>query len=667
MSDSAFTYHRQAIRYQSRLQSRIVKIGEIVLGAGSPIKIQTMTTTDTMDTEATVAEVIRCVQAGAELVRITTPSIKEAKNLQEIKNSLRARGYKIPLVADVHFTAKAAEIAAEIVEKVRINPGNYVEKKGSQEYNDAEYQTELERIYLRLCPLLKICKKNSTALRIGVNHGSLSERIMMRYGDNPIGMVESAMEFLRMTRAENFHNVVLSMKSSNPIVMVQAYRLLVEQMLQEFQESYPLHLGVTEAGDALSGRVKSATGIGTLLAEGIGDTIRVSLTEDPEFELPIATLLARKFQIPSPQFPESKISYNPSNYRRQSPPEYPHLPLGAKYPPLVLSDAYGLLQEHKIRTELSLVDFDFTPFGYTKLSSQANYYQQSNIATDFLILPEVPAQTPPTLKFIIPYSVWQSKYAQDKRIFPLCNLENLSSLATHTQLANTHLFIRVDISQPEKWERILGTLTNPENASKLEQSLLIAHSEVDNSALIFRNFALYLQAHKIQLPLIFSYTSKGQNEDQLSVDLASTVGGILIDGIGAGLCLTQKSNSSDYSSTATLLELSFAILQCVRLRISSTDYISCPSCGRTLFDLQSVTQKIKQATKHLRGVKIGIMGCIVNGPGEMADADFGYVGSGKNKINLYKGQEIVRRNVDSDIAVGALIALIKEYGMWNEP
>lgn len=673
-----FPYHNQAIRKQFRLQTLEVKVGDLIIGGGSPIKIQTMTTTDTMDTQATLAETIRCIKSGAELVRITTPSIKEARNLRNIKNKLRADGFQTPLVADVHFTANAAEIAAEIVEKVRINPGNYVDKKKAKEYSELEYQAELESIYQRLKPLITICKREGTALRIGVNHGSLSSRIVMRYGDTPIGMVESAMEFLRMARMENFHNIVLSMKSSNPIIMVHAYRLLVEEMLANFKQAYPLHLGVTEAGDGLSGRIKSASGIGTLLAEGLGDTIRVSLTEDPEFELPVARLLAQKFNIPSPQFSDKiPLSYNPISYQRQQPPVYPRLAVNSNNPPLIIADAYGILHKLAVNSETHNYEddgFDFSDFGYSlKKGTDKNSedYQVNNFASDLIILPFIPKKTPPQLKLIIPYELWSGAQIQNNKIFPLCSLEDLERLEEVRTFNNsTNLFILINITKPSEWEKILEILQK--NIDLITNSLLLIKSDDPNSALVFRNFALYLHAGKINLPLIWVYTFNGlgdgntdykENNDALAVDIAGSLGGVLIDGMGAGLCLLSDLPNSNN----TLLKLGFSLLQSTRLRISSTDYISCPSCGRTLFDLQMVTQKIKSATQHLPGVKIGIMGCIVNGPGEMADADFGYVGSGKNRINLYKGHEIVRRNVDSAIAVETLIDLIKEYGMWVDP
>lgn len=660
-----------------RLKTREVKIGDLLLGnpeggIGHPIRVQTMTTTDSMDTLATVEQSIRCIEAGAELIRITAPSKKEAENLQNIKNELRARGYHTPLVADIHFTPNAAEIAARIVEKVRVNPGNYVDKKKFEqiEYTDAEYAEEIDRIRERFTPLISICREYGTAMRIGTNHGSLSDRIMSRYGDTPMGMVESAMEFLRIARGESYHNIVLSMKASNPQVMVQAYRMLIRQMDEEFGECYPLHLGVTEAGDGEDGRIKSAVGIGTLLEDGIGDTIRVSLTEDPELEIPVCRDLVKRY-VPVdvapvlPEFNTTALKYSPFEYRRR--PSFLVGNIGDKHVPVVVADLSKLL---------FITPDDLKPVGYT-YDPVTDKWAIGDMAADYIFTgkPELDFSLPGTLKVITWPGHWA--LAEDKeKYFPIFDAPGFAQAELKSERLN---FVMVDCfndDTPVNDFTGLDELTN-------DPTVVICLSSTRKNAMqAVRRMFIELQAREINNPVVLITDSNGLTADEHLIHYATETGALLLDGFGDGICLGMTSaaygnsdavNASgrNYLNNATpegfINSTAFGILQATRTRISKTEYISCPSCGRTLFDLQETTNKIRSRTNHLKGVKIAIMGCIVNGPGEMADADFGYVGSGAGKITLYKGKEIVKRNVDSEVAVDELIDLLKENEAWVEP
>lgn len=652
----------QSLTSYSRLKTLEVKIGDLLLGNGNPIRVQTMTTTDTMDTIATVEQTIRCIEAGAELVRITAPSKKEAENLLEIKKELRRRGYNTPLVADIHFTPNAAEIAARIVEKVRVNPGNYVDKKKFEfiDYTDANYQEEIDRIRERFTPLVKICKEHGTAMRIGTNHGSLSDRIMSRYGDTPIGMVESAMEFLRIARDENYHNIVLSMKSSNPQVMVQAYRLLAETMQHEFKVCYPLHLGVTEAGDGEDGRIKSAIGIGTLLEDGIGDTIRVSLTEDPEFEIPVCKDIVKRYsgdkhRIEVPVM--DKIPYDPYNYRRRLSAEVSNI--GGKQVPVVVADMLG-------NKEISVVDLEAIGYRY---DAGLDKWNISDGAADFIYTGNqiLHFALPGTLKVLVDYPAWLQ--AQDKeKYFPVFSIHELTSDSAKSSMLN---FLKLDIAKTSEWDSIL---TKMDSDSTIVACL---ESTRHSSMLMVRRFIVEMMNRGINNPVLLKVESIHDTIDEQLINFSTESGALLLDGMGDGLWLWNHIEGDQKQlkvSGRTYLEVksnhqflnntAFSILQATRTRISKTEYISCPSCGRTLFDLQETTAKIRSVTHHLKGVKIAIMGCIVNGPGEMADADFGYVGSGPGKITLYKGKEVVKRNVDSDVAVDELINLLKENNAW---
>jgi len=634
-----------------RLPTLEVKVGDLLIGNNNPIRIQTMTTTDTMDTAGTIAQAIRCIEAGAELVRITAPSKKEAENLLPIRNELRKRGYHTPLVADIHFTPNAAEIAARIVEKVRVNPGNYVDKKKFEtiNYTDAEYQAEIDRIRERFTPLVKVCKEYGTAMRIGTNHGSLSDRIMSRYGDTPIGMVESAMEFLRIAEDLHYYNIVLSMKSSNPQVMVQAYRLLVQTMQQELGHCYPLHLGVTEAGDGEDGRIKSAIGIGTLLEDGVGDTIRVSLTEDPEFELPVCRDLVKRYtrrQDHTPIAPVAQLPYSPFAYKRRETIAVDNI--GGRQVPVVVADLGKIA---------SIQPADLEAIGY-HYDADTDKWNIADQAADYIFSDTIlPFALPGTLKVLTRYDTWLQ--APDKeKYFPLLSVDAYLQPGDRSAVLN---MVDVDSSQPLP-EAFLQKLQGDPTAVLSVCSTANAHAMPE-----VRRLLMTLMERRIANPVILLTSSAQPAADDRLLQYAIETGALLLDGFGDGICLgIDYSQPRSTQDLARINPVAFGILQATRTRISKTEYISCPSCGRTLFDLQETTAKIRAVTHHLKGVKIAIMGCIVNGPGEMADADFGYVGSGVGKITLYKGKEVVKRGLNSEVAVAELINLIKENGMWVE-
>jgi len=652
----------ESLTAYKRLKTLEVKVGDLLLGNYHPIRVQTMTTTDTMDTIATVEQSVRCIEAGAELIRITAPSKHEADNLKAIKDELRKRGYHTPLVADIHFTPNAAEIAARIVEKVRVNPGNYVDKKKFEfiEYTDSEYREEIERIRDRFTPLVRICKEYGTAMRIGTNHGSLSDRIMSRYGDTPMGMVESAMEFLRIARAESFHNIVLSMKSSNPLVMVQAYRLLVQQMNAEFKACYPLHLGVTEAGDGEDGRIKSAIGIGSLLEDGIGDTIRVSLTEDPEFEIPVCQDLVKRFDGKESHQPIKEIlqvPYDPFQYQRRKTHAISNI--GDKHVPVVVADF--------MKAE-TIVPADLRSIGYS-YDEGTDKWTISDAAADYIYTGKkmVDFALPGTLKVICNFNTWLQ--ANDKeKYYPLFQDAEFAKFKERSQGIN---FLSVDADTPAAYDVLMGTI---------DQTIVFCvWSSNVRSMPSVRRYIMELMNRGISNPVILAVESHQESIDEQLIHFSTETGGVLLDGMGDGVWLMNdpsrihnvKMKGRTYLETKNnhqfLNNTSFSILQASRNRISKTEYISCPSCGRTLFDLQETTARIRSVTHHLKGVKIAIMGCIVNGPGEMADADFGYVGSGPGKVTLYKGKEVVKRAVDSHVAVDELIQLLKQSEVWIEP
>ncbi len=675
----------------SRWLTREVTIGDVPMGGTNPIRIQSMTTTDTMDTAGTVAQSIRMVEAGCEYVRITAPSVKEAQNLAEIKKQLRQKGYHVPLVADIHFTPNAAEVAARIVEKVRINPGNYADKKRFDElvYTTTEYQNELERIYRKFTPLVNICKEYGTAMRIGTNHGSLSDRIMSQYGDTPQGMVESAMEFIRMCESLNYYNLVISMKSSNPQVMVQAYRMLVETMVAE-NMNYPLHLGVTEAGDGEDGRIKSAVGIGTLLEDGLGDTVRVSLTEEPECEAPVAIALveryARRSLTPNPSPGERGFKTIADTVATPSPLERAGVRretyeanafIGGHMVPRVVLD----LSVKNLKDPAILADagYLYSPF--------LDKYNMADQSVDFVYLAdELPSFAfPGNLKQLYNYKTW--RFLTDKKnCHPVFGLEEYNASAEKDEALNLVKIKNSDL-ETEAFKQLTFDATL---IFVLETDA--AHGMADQRACFF-----YLQKNGIDVPVIvrrsyrFEIFKRARSEDRGAKDIAGVqsgfsapqsphlapssdlttklqlyaatdLGALLVDGFGDGIWIDAPQIPSK-----TITSTAFGILQATRSRISKTEYISCPSCGRTLFDLQVTTQMIRSRTSHLKGLKIGIMGCIVNGPGEMADADYGYVGAGPDKITLYRGKEVVKKNVSSALALDELIGIIKVDGNWIEP
>ena len=654
-------YAESLTGYQ-RLKTRQVNVGGLFIGSDYPVRVQTMTTTDSMNTAATVAQTIRCIEAGAELVRITAPSKKEAENLAQIKRELRDKGYTTPIIADIHFTPNAAEIAARIIEKVRVNPGNYIDKKKFQtiEYTDADYAEEIERIYERFSPLVKICKEYGTAMRIGTNHGSLSDRIMSRYGDTPMGMVESAMEFLRVARNESYHNIILSMKSSNPLVMVQAYRLLIQQMDAEFGEIYPLHLGVTEAGDGEDGRIKSSVGIGTLLEDGIGDTIRVSLTEDPEFEIPVCknlikrytfseNIAAKKSNVPAIE----KISYDPFAYQRRKTFEVNNI--GGNHVPVVIADFSKM--ENISRETLLLAGFSYIPSAVS-----AGKWNTSDASPDYIYTgnKEVSFELPGTLKIILDHSSWLTKKDEKKYCPILSASEYINDELEKSVSLN---FVMVDCYS----DGFDAILTGKAVAKcKSDRTVVLCLSSANKNAMqSIRRMFIELQLQEIKNPVVLICDSQDDSLDEALIHFAVETGALFLEGFGDGISLGYFFDKQKTENELRLLNsISFGILQATRTRISKTEYISCPSCGRTLFDLQETTALIRAKTNHLKGVKIAIMGCIVNGPGEMADADFGYVGSGIGKITLYKGKEVVKRQLDAAVAVDELINLLKESDVW---
>lgn len=621
---------------RERFETREVKVGKTAIGGINPIRIQSMTTTDTMDTEGSVEQSIRMIDAGCELVRLTAPSKKEAENMGVIKNELVKRGYDAPLVADIHFTPNAAEIAAKLIEKVRVNPGNYADKKKFEEidYTTESYQAELFRIEEKFTPLVLLCKEHGTAMRIGTNHGSLSDRILSRYGDTPEGMVQSAMEFIHICRKNDYHELVISMKASNTLVMVQAYRLLVKTMKEQGM-NYPLHLGVTEAGDGEDGRIKSAVGIGALLEDGLGDTIRVSLTEDPEFEIPVAQKLVQKFQ----EKPGYQLNYS-SNFEF----DYFHhnkrktnslIKIGGSNTSIVFAD---------LSKKKNIVSTNFFGFGYS-YSEQLDKWNIFDQAADFVYLGDqtIDFEIPGTIRLVQNYETWKTHLRNDS--YPFCTLEEYEE------------------NKPEGIVFLYVDLDSNYDASQLptQNVIYVAQTKKQQKTQAIRKFQYELAELNNQVPVILRSNYDHSELEMLQLYASSDAGIHFIDGFGDGLWITAPRSLVDLNS------LSFGILQATRTRISKTEYISCPSCGRTLFDLQETTGKIRERTSHLKGLKIGIMGCIVNGPGEMADADYGYVGTGPGKINLYKEKTVVRKNVSEEAAVDALIDLIRENGDWIEP
>ncbi len=649
----------------SRFKTRVVNVGDIPLGGDHPIRIQSMTITDSMDTIATVEQTIRMVESGCDYVRITAPSKLEAQNLENIKRELRTRGYNVPLIADIHFTPNAAEIAARIVEKVRVNPGNYADRKKFKiiEYTDKQYEEELDRIRQKFTPLVKICKEYGSAMRIGTNHGSLSDRIMSRYGDTPLGMVESALEFVRICEDLNYREIVLSMKASNPQVMVQAYRLLVMKMEEEGM-NYPMHLGVTEAGGGEDGRIKSALGIGTLLEDGIGDTVRVSLTEDPESEAPVAIELVDRYKERKNHreiIPVTEIPIDPLDYKKRH--TFEILNIGGSNVPVVVSD----FSKRKINHPDDLSDI-----GYF-YDAETDKWNMTDSAADFIFTgsQNINFELPGNLKILRDYDFWKA----NKKGFPVISASNyLNRIEKSTELNFVHLELNdldknlLEVLKADKTAVIFLTTSNPHGMAEQRRAFFeLINNDISNPVIVKRNY-------------------ENIDIDRLRLFASTDLGGLLIDGLGDGIWVELKGTLSEeekeFNNHSKLVRkfvnineknekvinrTLFGILQAARVRISKTEYIACPSCGRTLFDLQVTTDMIRKRTEHLKGVKIAVMGCIVNGPGEMADADYGYVGSGVGKITLYREKDIVKRNVPAEKAVDELIGLIKEDNNWVEP
>lgn len=616
MVNRNFNYIDSLLQYRRQVTS-LVKIGNVRLGAGEPIIIQSMTDTDTNDTEATVDQIVRIIDAGADLVRLTVQGIREAENLVNIRKELEKRGYHQPLCADIHFNPHAAEIAIRNVEKVRINPGNFYDKRAvfvRVNYTDEEYRQELKKIEERFIPFIRQCKSNGTALRIGANHGSLSDRIMSRYGDTPAGIVESVMEFLRICKSEDYNNIVISIKSSNTRIMVYTVRLMNYRMRLE-EMHYPFHIGVTEAGEGEDGRIKSAVGSGALFADGIGDTVRVSLTEDPVEEIPFARKLVDIFRdrenhapITAPMVAQT----NPFEYERRS--NRPVNDIGGKKPVVVVADL----------NKYSLDEIKVISSG-----TEADYYYDGKSIID-----------------------------RTGKEYPILSL---GDYLYNDFFPNQMRFVRTNKAEYDCFKQ-----KNPETIEKLKRErkmVLIMESNNLNSLAEMRAFFMELDAHICKIPVILHRSYCTKNYEDLLLRACTDLGGLFIDGYGDGILL---SNNCDISFNE-LKNLSFGILQASRMRVTKTEFISCPGCGRTLFDLRETVSEIKRNFSHLKNLKIGVMGCVVNGPGEMGDVDYGYVGAGKGQINLYKGQKLIQRHVSTEHAVEELKKLIQENGEWKEP
>ncbi len=617
MKDRHFNYIKDLTKYQRQETSEVV-IGGVPVGGNNPIRIQTMTDTNTLDTEATVEQVIRVVKAGADYVRVTVKGMGDAENLKAIKKELVERGYNTPLIADIHFNPKLAEVAAKYVSKVRINPGNFYDKRAQFQnkiYTDEEYKTELEKIEGQFIPFLKLLKDTNTALRIGANHGSLSDRVMSRFGDTPAGIAESVMEFLRICKKEDFNNVVVSIKSSNTRVMVYTVRLLNFKMRLEGMK-FPFHLGVTEAGEGEDGRIKSAVGIGALLSDGIGDTVRVSLTERPINEIPVALKLVNHFKtyqnhapITAPMIAQT----NPFEYERRD--TRPVLNMGGKQLPVVIAD----LGDRSLR-EMIPIRGKLIP----------DYFLSGNKVLDI-----------------------------KGEEYPVITLEEYLFESTRWGRMK---FIRTSKAD---FDRFMDM--HPEIIMKLKQTrktVLILESFNANPMAELRAFFMALDTHIWKVPVVLYRKYEDDNLADMHIKASADLGGLLIDGYGDGICLANDSENITFTE---LKDLSFGILQASRMRVSKTEFISCPGCGRTLFDLHETTKNIKEHFKHLDHLKIGIMGCVVNGPGEMGDVDYGFVGAGNNKVNLYKGLKPVKRHIPYENAVEELEQLVRENGDWKDP
>nr|WP_319572356.1 (E)-4-hydroxy-3-methylbut-2-enyl-diphosphate synthase [uncultured Draconibacterium sp.] len=617
MKDRNFNYIKDLTRYQ-RQETEEVNIGGVPVGSSQPIRIQTMTDTNTTDTDATIEQIIRVVKAGADYVRVTVKGMSDAESLKVIKKELVDRGYNTPLIADIHFNPKLAEVAAKYVSKVRINPGNFYDKRAqfkNKIYTDVEYNQELAIIEKQFVPFIKMLKETKTAMRIGANHGSLSDRVMSRYGDTPAGIAESVMEFLRICKKEDFNNVVVSIKSSNTRVMVYTVRLLNFKMRLEDMK-FPIHLGVTEAGEGEDGRIKSAVGVGALLSDGIGDTVRISLTEAPINEIPVALKLVNHFKryqnhepIEAPMIAQT----NPFEYERRD--TRPVLDMGGKELPVVIAD----LGDRSLREMIPI---------------------RGKLVPDY---------------FISGNKILDIKGEE----YPVITLEEYLFESTRWGRMK---FIRTNKAE---FDRFMDM--HPEIIMKLKQTrktVLILESYNANPMAELRAFFMSLETHIWKVPVILFRQYNESRLDDLQITAAADLGGLLIDGYGDGICI---SNDNENITFTELKDLSFGILQASRMRVTKTEFVSCPGCGRTLFNLQETTRAVKAHFKHLDHLKIGIMGCVVNGPGEMGDVDYGFVGAGNNKVNLYKGLKPIKRHIPYENAVEELEQLIRENGDWKDP
>ena len=603
----------------SRRKTSTVNIGGVKLGSDYPIRLQSMTSTSTMDTEGSVEQCRKICDAGADIVRLTAQGVREAENIGIIRDRLHKAGYTTPLVADIHFNPRAAFAAAQVTDKVRINPGNFVDVARTFKklhFTDEEYAQEIKKIHDALVPFIALCREHGTAVRLGVNHGSLSDRIMSHYGDTPAGMVESAMEFLRVFVAENFTDVVISIKSSNTVVMVQTVRLLVQAMEAENMH-FPLHLGVTEAGDGEDGRIKSAVGIGTLLSEGIGDTIRVSLSEDPELEVPVAEKLVK--YITSRADMPSIEGDNDSDHEPVEPKRRTSLAtgiVGGNNKPIVVASCLPSELKGKYAPDF--------------------YYSANGTVEDSTNL------------YIVPTGKYDASRANTFPLFDLSQIEDLKACKAAQK------WLTVTTNTP------IEGLSFLKNEPTVALAVVPAHGNVSGCQ---EDFLKRLSATGINAPAVLLNLYDDNDSEWIQVKAGADFGTMLLNGYRDGIWL----ECPKYNNIDDIVRYEYGILQAARLRTTKTEYISCPSCGRTLFDLQKTVQEVKAATSHLSHLKIGIMGCIVNGPGEMADADYGYVGAAVNKISLYKNKECVEKNIPQEEAIPKLIELIKNNGDWIEP
>ncbi|MDA3779323.1 MAG: (E)-4-hydroxy-3-methylbut-2-enyl-diphosphate synthase [Bacteroidales bacterium] len=620
-------YCNNLFNYSPRKTSE-VQAGNIKIGGDNPIRLQSMTNTNTSDIEKTLEQSIRIYEAGGEIVRYSARGVKEIEKIAEIVEGLNKKGCQIPTVADIHFNPKAAFAAAKVVDKVRINPGNFIDKRASFEktgYSEEEYNNEVKKINDKLIPLIILCKENSTALRIGINHGSLSDRIMSKYGNTPLGMVESALEFLRICVNENFYNIVISIKSSNTRVMVHANRMLINRMLRE-KMNFPIHLGVTEAGEGEDGRIKSAVGIGAMLNDGIGDTIRVSLTEAPEKEIPVAKKITEHYigRENHEKIIEENLNFNPFEYYKQINNKIKNV--GGENPPIVVWD----------------------------LTDMSNSFTKPKLIPDYIFVDDNEKINDGTFRYadiIVSYNKWLNK-SDTYNVFPI--FSSPEEFIESTKISDIINFVSVNDKNFDV--SIINTL------NKYKNIVLVFNTLNIHAPGVYRSLFFKLKNQKSHIPVIIKANYSENNIEDFQLKASCDTASVFLDGFADGLWLSNNGNIENVD----ILQTTFGILQASRVRMSKTEYISCPGCGRTLFDIQTAVKRIREKTSHLKNLKIGIMGCIVNGPGEMADADYGYVGAGVGKISLYKNKKLVKKNIPENDAIKELINLIKKNGDWKE-